>query len=114
MRKEHPCIICNTPILASAHKKTCSRGCANKHRAGIKYNIGRPRDNVKNQRALKKRLSHQRGHTCERCTYDIYDILQVHHKNRDKNNNSLSNLELLCPNCHAEEHYLKVDKIDVE
>lgn len=27
--------------------------------------------------------------------------LELHHKDGDNSNNSLSNLELLCPNCHA-------------
>jgi len=107
MRKEHPCVICSKPILASAHKKTCSRSCANRHRAGIKYKLNRPRDKVKNQRSLKIRLLDQRGKNCERCTHDRYEILQVHHKDRNRENNELKNLELICPNCHAEEHYLE-------
>ncbi|MAZ56363.1 hypothetical protein CL653_01060 [bacterium] len=48
-----------------------------------------------------------RGKYCERCKFKIYQILQVHHKNRDRKNSNLSDLELLCPNCHAKEHYLK-------
>ncbi len=106
-RKEHPCVICGTSILASDHKKTCSRSCANKHRTGIRYKIGRPNDKVVSQQALKKRLSGKRGYVCERCNYNIFLILQVHHKDRNRDNNKLNNLELLCPNCHAEEHYLK-------
>lgn len=106
-RKEHPCVVCGKPILASAHKKTCSRSCANKWRAGIKYKIGSPRDKVKNQRALKRRLLELRGPKCERCGYGIYEILQVHHNDRDRENNAVENLTLLCPNCHAEEHYLE-------
>lgn len=47
---------------------------------------------------------------CNRCGYDKYvGILEVHHINRDRSNNSLSNLEILCPNCHQEEHYLAND-----
>ena len=49
----------------------------------------------------------QRGEKCERCGYAVYQILQVHHIDRNRNDNSLDNLELLCPNCHAKEHYLK-------
>ncbi len=44
---------------------------------------------------------------CGRCTYSKYEILQVHHKDRNRNNNNLANLELICPNCHYEEHYFK-------
>ena len=107
LRKETPCVVCGKPILASANKKTCSRPCANTNRAGIKY-TGRPlKDNVVNLRMIKKRLFDSRGKLCERCGYNVYQILQVHHKNRDPKNNASKNLEILCPNCHAKEHYFK-------
>ena len=106
-RKETPCIICGTPILAHLHKKTCSRACSNKNRAGIRYKVGSPHDKVKDQRAVKIRLMKERGVKCERCGYDRQEILHVHHKDRDRSNNKLNNLELICPNCHYEEHYLE-------
>ena len=107
-RKERPCVVCGTLILATKNAKTCSRACANTNRKGIKYKLGRPkRDKVKTQRFLKIRLIHQRGTMCERCKYPKIEILQVHHKDRNRKNNELDNLELICPNCHAEEHYLK-------
>lgn len=111
IRKENPCVICGKLILAGANKKTCSRGCANKHRASIKYKLGRPRDKVRNQRSLKIRLLDQREKSCERCLYNKYEILVVHHKDRNRNNNELGNLELLCPNCHAEEHNLENNRL---
>lgn len=44
---------------------------------------------------------------CERCGYDEHgEIIQVHHMDHDRNNNSIDNLELLCPNCHAIEHFV--------
>lgn len=89
------------------HKKTCSRACANIHRAGMTYRIGRPKDRVVSQRALKMRLLSMRGERCERCSYARVEILQVHHKNRNRKDNELKNLELICPNCHFEEHYLE-------
>src|SRR3989338_5779631 len=94
-------------ILASLNKKTCSRSCANVQRAGIKYKIGSPRDKVKSQQALKLRLIKERGKKCEKCDYGKYEILQVHHKDRNRNHNDLENLELICPNCHYEEHFLE-------
>jgi hypothetical protein len=107
-RKEKPCIICGNPILAGLNKKTCSRICANKIRVGIHYRAGRStKDKVKTQRWLKVRLLKERGASCERCGYNRKEILVVHHKDRDRENNDLRNLELMCPNCHAEEHYLK-------
>jgi HNH endonuclease len=106
-RKEFPCVICGKPILAGLNRKTCSRICSNKNRAGIKYKVGSPKDNVVSQRTLKIRLLKARGEKCERCDYNKMEILHVHHKDRDRNNNSLKNLALICPNCHYEEHYLE-------
>ncbi len=95
-------------MLAKFNKKTCSRACANKHRAGIKYKLGGLRkDKVKHYQSLKRRLLVQRGTKCERCGYSKYEILQIHHKDKNHSNNELNNLELICPNCHYEEHLLE-------
>ncbi len=107
LRQEIPCVVCQRPILAGLNKKTCSRSCANKHRRGIKYNSGRKKDKVKSQQILKLRLIEARGRKCERCDYNKYEILHVHHKDRDRSHNDLENLELICPNCHYEEHLLE-------
>ena len=113
-RKEIPCIVCGKPILAGLNKKTCNRSCANINRAGIKYHIGSPRDKVKSQHALKVRLLRDRGETCGRCGYNKVEILQVHHKDRDRSHNELNNLELICPNCHYEEHLLEKSGLNVK
>jgi hypothetical protein len=106
-RKEKPCIVCGKPILASANKKTCSRACANKNRTGIQYTGRALKDKVKTQRILKGRLIALRGAQCERCNFSIVQVLQVHHTDKNRSNNALENLQILCPNCHASEHYLK-------
>ena len=53
----------------------------------------------------KPALVHLRGHKCERCgrTHWLGELipLEVHHKDGDRRNNDLTNLELLCANCHA-------------
>lgn len=42
---------------------------------------------------------------CERCQHDGSDSrLGVHHKNRDKHDQRLENLEVLCHRCHMQEH----------
>ena len=42
---------------------------------------------------------------CERCKLKEWQgvriPLELHHKDGNKKNNNLSNLEILCPNCHA-------------
>lgn len=44
------------------------------------------------------------GGSCEHCGYDVLDICEVHHIDRDRNNNTPSNLIVLCPNCHTSVH----------
>lgn len=42
--------------------------------------------------------------TCERCHTTWSQNLDRHHKDRDRRNNSSSNIEIICPSCHAKEH----------
>lgn len=106
-RREIACVICGKLIPAHKHAKTCSRSCSNKNRAGITYKNNSPKDKVKSQRALKMRLLEIKGKKCGRCEYAKSEILQIHHKDRNRSNNEISNLELICPNCHYEEHFLE-------
>ena len=49
---------------------------------------------------------------CYKCGREEWEgeeiALQLNHKDGDKDNNSLRNLELLCPNCHAMTEHWKV------
>lgn len=51
-------------------------------------------------------LISMRGHVCERCHLSVWNDqpipLQVHHINGDRRDNTYENLQLLCPNCHAQ------------
>lgn len=106
-----PCVICGKEILGIRHSKTCSRACANKNRAGIKYKTGvYKKDKVKWAQGLKTRLIEQRGTVGGRCGYTNTQILVVHHivRRSDGGSDDLDNLELICPNCHAEVHFYGV------
>ncbi|HCR42061.1 TPA: hypothetical protein DIV45_01695 [Patescibacteria group bacterium] len=41
---------------------------------------------------------------CNECGIQDKRVLEVHHKDRDRNNNQLSNLVWLCCNCHRIKH----------
>lgn len=75
------------------------------------------------RRAMKKRAIELRGGKCEKCGYDkCIEALQFHHRNPEEKSFGLSQsgntrswqeylneamkCDLLCANCHAEEHYL--------
>jgi hypothetical protein len=44
------------------------------------------------------------GSFCSRCGYSNIFALEVHHKDRNRENNEINNLEVLCCNCHKLEH----------
>lgn len=50
------------------------------------------------------------GKLCSVCGYNkISNVLEVHHIDRNRSNNSVDNLSVLCPNCHQENHFLNED-----
>lgn len=57
--------------------------------------------------SLKKRLikENYKDHRCEKCGLTEWQDnpipLELHHKDGNRFNNALDNIELLCPNCHA-------------
>ena len=61
-------------------------------------------NNIKTAAAIDA-IVYLRGHRCEQCQleqwFDNPIPLEIHHKDGDKLNNELDNLQLLCPNCHA-------------
>ena len=103
-QKDKQCKICNKQYLGN--KKTCSRACANTVRNGMTYT----RENTLNKsyqgKQLKEKLASHRGGICEKCNESNYAILQIHHKKERHagGDDCLSNLELLCPNCHMTHH----------
>ena len=102
------CLICNTEYKKGLHKKTCSKSCANKLRIGTVYKSGlESKSKELKYRKLKEQLVKLRGPSCEKCNYSNTSILNVHHKIRkcDGGTDDISNLQLICPNCHAELHY---------
>jgi len=47
---------------------------------------------------------------CEDCGWDKHpEVLQIHHVDRDRTNNDLTNLRVVCPNCHCWDHFLGKD-----
>ena len=104
------CEVCGNPIKSGLNKKTCNRICANKKRIGSFYKNGRPlKDKVKTIESLKVRLIELHGNSCSRCKYNKLSILHVHHiiEKSKGGSDDINNVELICPNCHAEEHYLR-------
>jgi len=106
-RLEKTCKICLHKYCGA--KATCSRACANKSRTGITYTKENTFNKAYVGTRIKEKLAQKCGGICERCKHDNYAILQVHHKMEKFRGGTdrITNLELLCPNCHTAHHYGK-------
>lgn len=96
---EYKCLHCEKPFLDSLSRgrKYCSKSCVNKQ----------SKSEWKAKFTTVRRNMITRGHIqkCEKCSYDKFPkILGVHHIDGNRENNSLENLMVLCPNCHSIEH----------
>lgn len=92
-----PCRIKKTKNKLSFCDKTCAAIYNNQHRI-----LEQPSETCYRNFALKN-LPNQ----CAICGYNKYlSVLQVHHKDKNRKNNTLQNLEILCPTHHEEWHLL--------
>ena len=83
----------------------CSRKCKDegqKITSGIK-GVWPAHYGTSNGRWTYRKISIEHyGAICECCKYNEHiEILQVHHIDGNRENNSIENLIVLCPNCHA-------------
>lgn len=83
----------------------CSRSCsaANNNKLFKKWENHPSYKNGKGQYRNYK-LSSVENPKCERCGYNNIIALEIHHKDKNRENNDLNNLEILCCNCHTIEH----------
>ena len=84
----------------------CSKECGNRHKnEQVKQN---------NSTAYRRNAFEYYEHKCAICGYDEYkEILEVHHIDENRTNNELSNLIILCPNCHKKltMHLFKLEEL---
>ena len=85
-------------------KSFCSKSCSNTD--SNRQKIGKKHPNYKlgtsSYRKAKLRASDL---VCEGCGNSDHRVLEVHHKDHNRSNNELSNLSVLCANCHKIRHY---------
>lgn len=99
LMKVNTCLNCSKEfktINSARPQYTCSKGCANtyfrtgKHNPLWKSGIGSYRVSAINYYGSK----------CMICGINNIAVLQVHHKDKNRYNNEVSNLQILCANCH--------------
>jgi len=80
----------------------CSRTCKDKAQRINGYKEIQPFHYGKSIRNYRSIAFSKYDMKCEICGYNTRpEILEVHHIDRNRKNNELSNLIILCPNCHA-------------
>jgi hypothetical protein len=97
------CPNCNKLFSFPAYepKTTCSYSCSNTY-----FRSGKNNPNWKNNadRSYRKKAIEHYGASCSICGFSNLLALDVHHIDEDRTNNELSNLRVLCCNCHAITH----------
>lgn len=104
LKIEKICPVCKllfrTEPRVEKEQITCSRSCSNTYfRSGEDHPSYNGGTNTYRERAL----SYYRP-LCNRCGYTNILAIEVHHRDKDRSNNSIENLEVLCANCHTIEH----------
>ena len=82
----------------------CSRECKDKAQcisSGNKFSAIKPAHYGTTKKDYRKKAFREYEHKCAICGYnEDIDILEVHHIDENRQNNSLENLIILCPICH--------------
>ena len=94
---------------AKSNSKTffCNKSCS------ASYNNQSRHKNIDDIKSYRIKAFKTKPKECERCGFNKYlSILQVHHKDHNRENNHISNLEVLCPNCHMIEHIEKYGNLN--
>lgn len=95
--EKRECVCCgtmfSTEVRISNKQVTCSRACSNTY--------FRTKDGASTYRT--RALKHY-GCKCNICGFDNILALEVHHIDKNRENNSIENLKVLCANCHRITH----------
>lgn len=120
IEEEKICILCGEKFIANNYNRLYCYKCSPK---GLSAN-----EAIKfKKRQLKNKLIEYKGGKCQKCGYNkCKGALHFHHRNPNQKDFSISHInlndtnfsfenilkeidkcDLLCANCHAEEHYLE-------
>lgn len=101
------CAHCNKQIfkkksdveISKSGKFFCSRDCKDTAQSYMKEI--QPAHYGSGTSSYRERAFRHYKNVCNNCGYSNKDALEVHHKDKNRDNNSIENLEILCANCHT-------------
>ena len=105
------CLNCGNPLKSYWSKKYCCQKCFTeaRYKKNIENWLAHPESICSEETPayIRKFLMLKYNSRCEKCGWGELNLmtgnipLEVHHINGDCTDNKLSNLQLLCPNCHS-------------
>lgn len=107
--KHNICVVCDSSFrpVGSTYRLTCSNKCHKEWMEQYRYN---PK-NIKHggSQSRYQRIAREiKEQKCEMC--NATDVrLDVHHIDKNKSNNIIENIVILCVSCHAKLHYYNGD-----
>jgi hypothetical protein len=111
-----PCSICGKEswkmpkqlVHSKSGKFFCSKSCQTIWRNAIVY-VGENHSNWKGGESTYRKVMLEKTPKpiCLRCNIKEVRVLTVHHKDKNRKNNSTKNLVWLCMNCHHLVHHSK-------
>ena len=100
--KTYTCMNCNLTVTKpNSKEKFCTIQCQQdfKLNESVKLGIAKPR-------TLKRFLVKEKGNKCWTCGITEWNeksiVMELEHIDGNSENNHLSNLSLICPNCHSQ------------
>lgn len=110
VREKFKCLACGKENEKRHSKisrnKFCNSVCSGKYRKVLtkeRFKNGE----VSHRNTMRKILSEEIGYECAECGISEWNnnpiTLQVDHKDGNPGNHELSNVQLLCPNCHTQQ-----------
>lgn len=114
------CFICNEPIYRSLHDRRrskskkffCTKSCQTIWRNSILYTEKNHPNWTGGEYSYRQRLIRSSQlQECAKCNGQDPRVLAVHHKDKNRKNNSLDNLTWLCHNCHYLVHHYDKESI---
>lgn len=89
-------------LASKSGKLFCSRICKDTAQNYMKEI--RPAHYGDGEHSYREKAFRYYSAVCAECGYSNKAALEVHHIDKNRNNNEISNLEILCANCHTLKH----------